>query len=68
MRKLQTCWLIGAVLVLGAACTRPASMQGFAGATMGSSFEVKVVTELPLAEVEAIAEHPDSEDGADLKS
>ena len=54
MRKLQTCWMIGAVLVLGAACTRPASMQGFAGATMGSSFEVKVVTELPLAEVEAM--------------
>ena len=43
MRKLQTCWLIGAVLVLGAACTRPASMQGFAGATMGQLLSVPMV-------------------------
>ena len=54
MQKLRTFWLLAASMTLLASCSEPATVQGFTGQTMGSTYEVKVVTKLPLADIRAL--------------
>ena len=54
MQKLRTFWLLGVAMMALASCSNPVTVQGFTGQTMGSTYEVKVATELPLADIQAI--------------
>ncbi len=50
-------WARLPALLLGAACeARPETLQQFGGATMGSSYEVKFVSNQPIATVRALVE------------
>ena len=53
MQKLRT-FLLGASLVVLSACSDPVTVQAFGGQTMGSSYEVKVATKRPLAELRTL--------------
>ena len=43
-------------LVMLPACSDPVTVQSFSGPTMGSSYEVKVATKVPLADIRALVE------------
>lgn len=54
MLKLRSHLVLGIWMLLASACAEPLTVKGFAGRTMGSSYEVKVVTSLPIAAVEKL--------------
>ncbi|MFT4511657.1 MAG: thiamine biosynthesis lipoprotein [Planctomycetota bacterium] len=54
MQKLRTFWLLGVTMMALAACSDPVTVQSFTGRTMGSTYEVKVATKLPIADIQAI--------------
>ncbi|MFT4839610.1 MAG: thiamine biosynthesis lipoprotein [Planctomycetota bacterium] len=54
MQKLRTFWLLGVTLMALSSCSDPITVRGFTGRTMGSTYEVKVATKLPLADIQAI--------------
>ena len=51
MQYLRSYWLGGLLLALLSSCAEPMKLQGFRGQTMGSTYEVKLVTKLPLSEL-----------------
>jgi len=54
MQKLRTFWLAGGIMMALASCSDPVTVRVFTGLTMGSTYEVKVATKLPITDIQQI--------------